>query len=1403
MSPTSVAPAVRPFTATYRLQLHGGFTFEQAATVLPYLDALGISHVYLSPILTAVPGSTHCYDVLDHRSINPELGGRSGLERLADACHERSMGLIVDVVPNHMALVAPLWRNAPLWHVLAEGPGSAYAHWFDVDWDHLDGRFGLPVLGSPLDEVIGAGELTVDVGREDEGPAAGRPVVRYHEHVLPLRADGPDPERTGLAGLLGAQHWHLAWWRDAEVLNYRRFFEVDGLIGVRVEQPDVFADTHALLFELHHAGLVDGFRIDHPDGLADPIGYLAELADGCRPGTPIWIEKILEADERLSLTWSCAGTTGYDANSALSLALVDPGTVDELDRAWRATGGEPDFAVEVDAAKRQVIAQLLIPEVGRLMRRAKEALPHLDPGRLTEAMVELLIAVDVYRAYIRPDLPPAEQDPDLLAPLPRAVSTAITTRPDLAGELATLGGVLLDPGTAPGDRASAVDLCVRFQQTTGPVMAKSIEDTAFYRWHRLTALNEVGADPARGSEPGVTALHEWARNQADNWLDGLTALSTHDTKRAEDVRARLLAVSGDPDAWAACSRAAAEAADAHGVDRPTAHLLWQTLVGVGRASSERLREYLTKAVREAKVHSSWQEPDLDYEQRVHDLAGEFTGESEVAERIGAAIRTNGAAIRAVTLAQKLVQLTLPGVPDTYQGGGLVNLTLVDPDNRRPVDYAERQARLDRLDAGGKLEDLDDEALWLTSRTLRLRAKMVDVFDGDFQPIEAGPYVLGFVRDSRVATITTRAPGSLERAGGFRQQRFELPHGVWRDELSGALWLVDDAGLAVADVLAHSPVALLVKDPGNQPDLHRYAVWAPSAERVRVHLDADGGRVVELSRDADGWWSELAEVGDGRYAFQVDDDDPLPDPRSRWQPDGVHAPSALFDPTRYGWTDGDWAGVELHGATIYELHVGTFSAAGTFDGVIEHLDHLVDLGVSVIQLMPVAAFPGVAGWGYDGVAPFAVHDPYGGPEGLCRLVDAAHARGLGVYLDVVYNHLGPSGNYLARFGPYFTGHHQTPWGDGLNLDGPGSDQVRTYIADNVRQWLQDYHLDGLRLDAVHELGDDSAVHLLEELAALADRISENTGVPRTLIAESDRNDPRTVTRRGPGGSGGLGLHGQWADDVHHALHVAITGETHGYYADFADPHALPKVLAGTPFFHDGTFSTFRGRTHGRPVDEASTPAWRFIASLQTHDQVGNRAFGDRIGQLAGRGRAAAGAALLLTSPYTPMLFMGEEFDASTPWQYFTDHAEDWLADSIREGRRAEFASHGWAEEVPDPQDPATVEASRLDWGDLDDPGRRELFDWYARLLRLRRELPALTASALTEASVERAGELLLVRRAGVLVIANLGREAATTSIPSGARTLGSFGTVTPAHEGRIELEPDSTVLLHLSPPAPLA
>jgi maltooligosyltrehalose trehalohydrolase len=540
------------------------------------------------------------------------------------------------------------------------------------------------------------------------------------------------------------------------------------------------------------------------------------------------------------------------------------------------------------------------------------------------------------------------------------------------------------------------------------------------------------------------------------------------------------------------------------------------------------------------------------------------------------------------------------------------------------------------------------------------------------------------------------------------------------------------------------------------------VWAPSAQGVELVL-GEGRRALAPGRD--GWWESPVDLPDGtRYAFSLEGGEPRADPRGLRLPEGPHGPSAVFDVAAFRWSDQDWRGCELQGAVIYETHVGTFTPEGTLDSAVHRLDHLVELGVDVVELLPLAGFPGRHNWGYDGVAPWSVHKEYGGPAALQRFVDAAHAHGLAVCLDVVYNHLGPDGNYLGEFGPYFNDAYVTPWGQALNLDGPASDEVRRWVLDNAAMWLRDFHVDGLRLDAVHELHDDSALHLLEEMSREVDALAEQTGRALWLVAESDRNDAGTVTPRGDGDAvAGLGIHGQWADDIHHSIHVALTGETQGYYSDFADPTALAKVLT-TPFFHDGTFSSFRGRRHGRPVDRARVEGWRFVASLQTHDQVGNRAQGDRLSALVDPGTLACGAALLMTSPYTPMLFMGEEWGASTPWQFFTDHTNPDIATATAQGRKAEFGGHGWSEDdVPDPQDPATFERSKLDWAELDKEPHDRLLRWYADLLHLRRQTPDLRDADLAATDVTWSDRHLLSRRGGHVVLVNLADEPWSTEV----------------------------------------
>jgi maltooligosyltrehalose trehalohydrolase len=520
-------------------------------------------------------------------------------------------------------------------------------------------------------------------------------------------------------------------------------------------------------------------------------------------------------------------------------------------------------------------------------------------------------------------------------------------------------------------------------------------------------------------------------------------------------------------------------------------------------------------------------------------------------------------------------------------------------------------------------------------------------------------------------------------------------------------------------------------------------------RLRV-----AGRTVDLAAGPDGWWRVDAEARPGTdYAYLLDDaDTPRPDPRSRWQPSGVHGPSRVYDDAAFAWTDETWRGRDLATALVYELHVGTFTPGATFDSAVSRLDHLVDLGVTHVEVLPVNAFNGVWNWGYDGVGWYAVHEPYGGPDGLKRFVDACHQRGLAVVLDVVYNHLGPSGNYLPDFGPYLKEGRNT-WGDLVNLEAA---PVRQYVIDNALMWLRDYHADALRLDAVHALVDTSTPHLLAEMSTSVAALSAQLGRPLSLIAESDLNDPTMVAPV----PDGYGMDAQWDDDIHHTLHAMLTGERHGYYVDFGSLAVFAKVWTSA-FLHDGTYSTFRERVHGRPVDRVHTPGYRFVAFLQDHDQVGNRADGDRLPEITSPGLLRVGAVLLLTSPFTPMLWMGEEWAASTPWPFFTSHPEPELAAATGAGRVEEFRRYGWdVSNMIDPQDPRAYESAVLRWDEVDSPRHREMLDLYRRLVALRAAEPDLRDPRLDRVRVEfdEQARWLLVRRGDFRVVANLADHA---------------------------------------------
>ena len=544
-----------------------------------------------------------------------------------------------------------------------------------------------------------------------------------------------------------------------------------------------------------------------------------------------------------------------------------------------------------------------------------------------------------------------------------------------------------------------------------------------------------------------------------------------------------------------------------------------------------------------------------------------------------------------------------------------------------------------------------------------------------------------------------------------------------------------------------------------------SVWAPRATRVEVELPS-GRRALE-PRPRGYWVLPAPGLAAGTlYRLRLDGGLPLPDPRSAYQPEGVHGPSQWVEHSTFGWSDADFVPRPLSHAVIYELHIGTFSAEGTFAGALAHLPHLVQLGVTHVELMPVAEFAGGRGWGYDGVDLFAPHHAYGTPDDLKRLVDACHALGLAVLLDVVYNHVGPDGNYLGQFGPYFTSEYATPWGAAMNFDGWGSDEVRRFFCDNALHWLDNYRMDGLRLDAVHAFHDRSAVPFLEQLSREVVELERKLGRTKLLIAESDLNDPRLIR---PRAAAGLGLDAQWSDDFHHALHALLSGERSGYYSDFGELDDLVTALR-QGFVYTGRYSEYRRRSHGRPLGDV--PLNRLLGYLQNHDQVGNRAVGDRVGRSLTLPQLELAAGLMLTGPFVPMLFQGEEWNAATPFCYFTDHPDPDLGAAVRAGRRREFAAFGWApEDVPDPQAVETFSQSKLSWDELDAAEHARVLAWYRALIRLRAVEPSLTSSERPDVQLDPvSASVVTIRRGRVYVFANCGATPERIPCVTGAKLL---------------------------------
>ncbi len=538
----------------------------------------------------------------------------------------------------------------------------------------------------------------------------------------------------------------------------------------------------------------------------------------------------------------------------------------------------------------------------------------------------------------------------------------------------------------------------------------------------------------------------------------------------------------------------------------------------------------------------------------------------------------------------------------------------------------------------------------------------------------------------------------------------------------------------------------------------FRVWSPLAKEVELVLNDSP---VSMTRKDKGWWSAWVPDSEEqlRYRYRVDGEGPFPDPRSPWQPDGVHGDSVFVDiRTLRNRVSPVFRQVPLSEAVIYELHVGTFTQEGTYRAAIDKLHHLVSLGVTHVELLPLASFPGNHGWGYDGVSLFAPFPAYGTPQDLALFIEACHARNLAVILDVVYNHLGPDGNYLEKFGPYFTDATATPWGKAVNLNGPHSDGVREFIIDNALMWLREYGFDGLRLDAVHELYDGRAVHILEELSQRVRQLEMEEERPLVLIAESNQNDPRLI--RSPE-AGGYGLDAHWADELHHAIHVYLTGENLGYYSDFTGLKDIAAAL-DRGYIFQGQYSPSRSRSHGRPP--AGVEPKHLVVCAQNHDQIGNRAFGERLGALVPMPALKAAAALVLLSPWVPMLFQGEEWGARTPFLFFSDHTSPELREIIRKSRYEEFSAFGWGDDIPDPSDPASFQRSKLNWGELDETPSRELLQWYRTLLRLRREsTPSESGKNVVWSEQD---QWLALRRGHVLALFNFSPHSQVLRLPAG-------------------------------------
>ncbi|ETJ97666.1 malto-oligosyltrehalose synthase [Propionimicrobium sp. BV2F7] len=824
--------------STYRIQLGPEMTFDDARDSLDYLERLGVTDIYLSPILQAAPGSTHGYDVVDPTRISESLGGREGFERLADDAHNRNIGVIVDLVPNHMGVPTPIYHNKALWSVLREGPNSEYAEWFDGTEDS-DGIL-MPFLGERIGTALAEGKITLEEmvvpGLEDEGPA---PVLKYYDHVFPVRAG---TESLPLPMCVAKQYYRLAYWKVAnEELNFRRFFDVDTLLAVRVEDPEVFQATHALLFDLYADGKIDGFRIDHIDGLADPRGYLRNLSLATG-GAWVTVEKILEPDEELPQDWPTAGTTGYDASWRISQLQIDPSGHNEMAAVLPDIGAVPEpLSVTIEKSKREIATESLHAEVYRIADLAYQ-ICHDDimlrdhtHSWIQQCITELVIAFPRYRAYVVPGEPADNEAIRLVEEAAKVAATRLD--PQLLDTLDVVVNLVLGREVGSASRAQQDirdELVVRFQQTCGATTAKGVEDTAYYRSSTLIALNEVGGSPATWSL-APDDFHSWAAHQAAYWPAAMSAGSTHDNKRSEDVRERIGVLSQFAPQWRGLITQLHPFAE--GVEPETENFLWQTLAGTwtddGPIEIERLKQYMIKASREQQLWTTWTEQNTEAEQTMLDVIDAIYANEDVMGTLADWYKLTNPAARVAILSRKALQLTCPGVADTFNTCETTQNYLVDPDNRRPANFEELSAMLDHVTEHSP-RTLAEQKMFLTARILRLRRRRPEVFVGpnaSYRPLACSTgHVVAYARgaEAQVVTIAARLYRGIQKSEGFTDHTVVLPPGQWIDVLTQKEFPGGEA--KVRDLLERFPCAVL-ENLDDNPGTETIAAIPEPAEKT--------------------------------------------------------------------------------------------------------------------------------------------------------------------------------------------------------------------------------------------------------------------------------------------------------------------------------------------------------------------------------------------------------------------------------------------------------------------------------------------------------------------------------------------------------------------------------------------